>query len=100
MVCVRETQHLTPIAILSRCDSAVRALSFSHADTPLIAVGAEDGLVEISVIGSSPASNARVWSVQHNNAETNSVAFHPTQPLLAYATDSKDKCVVHLFGVQ
>ena len=102
-VVVRETTELAPVAVLSRSDAAVRSLSFSHPSLGLLALGAEDGLVEISALAIGGAAalggSARVWSTQAA-AETNSVAFHPTLPLLAYATDSKERCTVHLFGVQ
>ena len=108
-VCVRETTQLTPVAVLARTDGAVRALSFGsypveagagRRELTLLAVGSEEGLVEVSVVGlQHAAGNARVWS-SVSEAETNSVTLHPTLPLLAYATDSKERCLVHLFGVQ
>ena len=97
-VCVRESRQLTPLHVLARSDCAVRSVSFSHAALGLLALGAEDGLVEISRL-TAEGSSERVWSTQLS-AETNCVAFHPFHPLLAYSTDSTAKCVVTLFGVQ
>ena len=96
-VCVRDSRHFTPVHILARADAAVRSVSFSHAQLGLLALGAEDGLVEISRLTADGGSE-RVWSTQLS-AETSSVAFHPTHPLLAYATDSTAKCTVTLFGL-
>jgi WD40 repeat protein len=96
VVCVRETASLTPLCLLSRLDSPIRCLSFSHPSLSLIAVGGEDGQLELSALDA--ATGSRVWLTQLSS-ELNSLAFHPSLPLLAYATDSKDKCSVTLFGV-
>ena len=95
VVCVRETASLTPLCLLSRLDSPIRCLSFSHPSLSLIAVGGEDGQLEVSALDAGTGS--RVWLGQLSS-ELNSLAFHPSLPLLAYATDSKDKCSVTLFG--
>lgn len=93
-VIIRDTVDLCISSILSRLESAIRSLSFSS-DSKLLCCAAEQGKIEIWLI----ANNECVLSHTSNNAaEINAVAFHPIHPILAYATESKDHCVITLLG--
>jgi len=77
-------ENLACVRTFSRLDWPVRAISFSH-DAKLIASGSEDLLIDIAVVDTG--EKVRHIPVE---ASTFTVAWHPTQYLLAYACDDKE----------
>jgi THO complex subunit 3 len=69
----------------SRLQWPVRTLSFSH-DGAFCASGSEDQHIEIFDVATGETAHALPTS-----APMNSVAWHPSRLLLAYAGDDKDR---------
>lgn len=85
LVSLWNLQELVCERTFGRLEWPVRTLSFSH-DSAFIASGSEDPQVDIA----SVATSEQVHSI-HCLAPMNSVSWHPTKHLLAYAGDDKDK---------
>jgi len=76
MICVRT---------FNRLEYAVRTISFSH-DSSMITSGSEEPIIDISHVGSGDA----VHQIE-TNCQSNTVAWHPRDHVLAYAGDEKDR---------
>ena len=85
MVSVWDATELCCVRTCTRLEWPVRTLSFSH-DCQYLASGSEDKVFDVA----SVATGEQAHSIP-NNAPMNSVAWHPTKLLLAYAGDDKDK---------
>ena len=70
---------------MPRLQWPVRTLSFSH-DSQYIASGSEDLMIDIADVNSSAA----VHQIECR-AAMNTVAWHPSRHLLAFAGDDKNK---------
>lgn len=70
---------------LTRLEWPVRTLSFSH-DGKLLASASEDAFIDIADVDTGEQVHAISSSVAMN-----SIAWHPTQHLLAYAGDDKER---------
>ncbi|KAJ3412808.1 THO complex subunit 3 [Chytridiales sp. JEL 0842] len=81
LVSLWDLDDLVCVRTFGRLDWPVRTISFSH-DGELIASGSEDHLIDISHV----ESGERVHKIQLN-AAVNTVAWHPTKYMLAYAGD-------------
>lgn len=84
LVSLWDVENLACIRTFSRLDWPVRTISFSH-DGKLLASASEDLLVDIGVV--STGEKVRHIPVE---AATFTVAWHPSQYLLAYACDDKE----------
>ncbi|KAI8897950.1 WD40-repeat-containing domain protein [Globomyces pollinis-pini] len=95
MVSLWDLENLLCLQTYSRLDGPIRAISFSY-DGELIASCSEDCRIEISHVESGdPVHTIKTTS------SLNSVAWHPSKYLLAYACDEKDKNTIgdiHVFG--
>mmetsp|Transcript_11624 Transcript_11624/g.30280 ORF Transcript_11624/g.30280 Transcript_11624/m.30280 type:complete len:319 (-) Transcript_11624:132-1088(-) len=87
--------ELVCMRTLTRLEWPVRTLSFSH-DGKLLASASEDAFIDIADVDSGEQIHAISSSVAMN-----SIAWHPTQYLLAYAGDDKerDQGMVRVFSL-
>jgi len=85
VVSIWSVAELVCLRTCTRLEWPVRTLSFSH-DSAYLASGSEDTLIDIA----SVSSGEQAHSIP-SNAPMNSVAFHPSKLLLAYAGDDKDR---------
>ena len=85
LVTVWDAKELAPVGTCSRLEWPVRTLSFSH-DGRYLASASEDPTIDIADL----ATNELAHSVPAS-AAMNSVAWHPSRHLLAYAGDHKDR---------
>jgi len=85
IVTLWDTSELIAIKAFDSMLHAVRALSFNH-DSTLLAVASEDPFVDIVDVGAGEI----VHRLETGYA-MNTIAFHPTENLLAHAGDDKDK---------
>ena len=69
----------------TRLEWPVRTISFSH-DGQYIASGSEDQLIDIAHVPTGEQAHAI-----STKAPMNSVAWHPSRHLLAFAGDDKDR---------
>mmetsp|Transcript_17002 Transcript_17002/g.51437 ORF Transcript_17002/g.51437 Transcript_17002/m.51437 type:complete len:273 (+) Transcript_17002:250-1068(+) len=85
LVSLWNTKELVCVATFSNLEWPVRTISFS-CDSAYIASGSEDPLVDVSHVQTGKQAYAIPCK-----APSNTVAWHPTKMLLAYAGDDKDK---------
>merc|ERR1740139_1156555 len=85
LVSLWSLQELVCMRTFGRLEWPVRTVSFSH-DSAFIASGSEDPQVDIADVENS----RQVHSIPCS-APMNSVSWHPTRHLLAYAGDDKNK---------
>ena len=85
LVSLWHLQELVCMRTFGRLEWPVRTVSFSH-DSAFIASGSEDPQVDIADVETS----RQVHSIPCS-APMNSVSWHPTRHLLAYAGDDKNK---------
>ena len=85
VVSLWDAQELMCMRTFTNLNWAVRALSINH-DGSLIAMASEDSFIDIC----NTATAERVDKVDVKYA-INTVAWHPTQNLLAFAGDEKDR---------
>ena len=85
MVSVWNTAELVCVRTCARLEWPVRTLSFSH-DCAFLASGSEDQVIDVASVATGELAHAIP-----SNAPMNSVAWHPSKLLLAYAGDDKDK---------
>jgi len=85
MVSIWSTAELVCLRTCTRLEWPVRTLSFSH-DCAYLASGSEDALIDIAAVATGEQAHAIP-----STAPMNSVAFHPSSLLLAYAGDDKDR---------
>ncbi|CAD6184712.1 unnamed protein product [Caenorhabditis auriculariae] len=91
-----DVEELICERVVGRLDYPIRSVSFS-CDGQLLAAGSEDHSIDISYVN----DGSRVHDLKIDG-ETFSVAWHPTQLLLAYAAsnvhDKRDSASVKVFG--
>jgi THO complex subunit 3 len=85
LVSLWHLQELVCMRTFERLEWPVRTLSFSH-DSAFIASGSEDPQLDIADV----ATSQQVHSIPCS-APMNTVSWHPTRHLLAYAGDDKNK---------
>lgn len=85
MVSVWSVRELACVRTCTRLEWPVRTLSFSH-DCAYLASGSEDPLIDIASVATGEQAHAIP-----STAPMNSVAWHPSKPLLAFAGDDKDR---------
>jgi len=85
MVSVWSVRELACVRTCARLEWPVRTLSFSH-DCAYLASGSEDLLIDIANVATGEQAH-----VISSSAPMNSVAWHPTKLLLAFAGDDKDR---------
>ena len=85
MVSVWSVRELACVRTCARLEWPVRTLSFSH-DCAYLASGSEDPHIDIA----SVATGEQVHAIP-STAPMNSVAWHPSKLLLAFAGDDKDR---------
>ena len=85
MVSIWNTRELACVRTCTRLEWPVRTLSFSH-DAAYLASGSEDPIIDIA----SVATGEQVHAIP-SSAPMNSVAWHPTKHLVAFAGDDKDR---------
>ncbi|EGF78122.1 hypothetical protein BATDEDRAFT_90779 [Batrachochytrium dendrobatidis JAM81] len=84
IVALWDIETLTSLQTFSRLDWPIRALSFSF-DGDFIVYGSDDKCIDISHV----ESGEHIFTLK-TNAAINSLAWHPTKHILAYATDGSD----------
>lgn len=93
LVSLWDLDELYCIRTFDRCETQVRAVSFSH-DGLLLASASEDRFIDIAA-----TETAKLVHRQPVRSPTNSISWHPNRPLLAYAGEDMDNDVsVHVFG--
>ena len=85
LVSLWSLQELACVRTFGRLEWPVRTLSFSH-DSAFLASGSEDPQVDIADVQTSK----QVHAIQCS-APMNTVSWHPSRHLLAFAGDDKDK---------
>ncbi|KAL2911946.1 hypothetical protein HK105_208556 [Polyrhizophydium stewartii] len=84
IVALWDVETLTSVQTYTQLDWPIRALSFSF-DGEFVAFGSEDTVIEI--VHTETAE--RVHTLK-TNAAVNSIAWHPSKCILAFATDAAD----------
>jgi len=93
LVTLWDLEELYCIRTFERCEWPVRTISFSH-DGVLLASASEDLFIDIACT----ETGALIYKLPVRSA-TNSVCWHPSKPLLAYAgEDSSNEITVNVFG--
>jgi len=85
LVTLWKVDELVCVNTCARLEWPVRTLSFSH-DSRYIASGSEDAYIDIADV----STGQQVHQIAPTNA-MNSIAWHPSKLLLAYAADDKDR---------
>jgi len=85
LVSIWDVKELVCVRCCSRLEWPVRTLSFSH-DCNYLASGSEDPLIDVASVATGEQAHAIP-----SKEPMNSVAWHPTKLLLAYAGDDKDR---------
>ncbi|KAJ3020855.1 hypothetical protein HKX48_000085 [Thoreauomyces humboldtii] len=96
LICLWDIEDLTCLRTFGTLEWPVRTLSISY-DGELIASGSEDRVIDIAAI----ETGERIHTIQCS-AATNSIAWHPSKHLLAYANDdvsaTRSEGNLRLFG--
>ncbi|XP_066917607.1 THO complex subunit 3-like [Clytia hemisphaerica] len=99
LVSLWDLDELCCVRCFSRLDWPVRTISFSH-DGQMLASASEDLLIDIAMV----ETGEKIAEVPCSTP-TFTVAWHPKEPILAFACDDKDKHdrdagTIKLFGLQ
>ncbi|KNC97001.1 uncharacterized protein SPPG_07817 [Spizellomyces punctatus DAOM BR117] len=81
LICLWDIEEFICVRTFGKLEWPIRTISFSY-DGELIASGSEDRIIDISAVETGES----VHTIQCN-AAMNSVAWHPTKHILAYAGD-------------